>query len=218
MKIAIDGPSGVGKSTLAKAIASEFNLVYVDTGAMYRMIGFYFLDNKLPYTAEEDVRNNLCNIHIDLKLGQDVELLLNGRNVERFIRTQEVATVSSILAQYKSVREKLTTLQKEIASKYEIVMDGRDIASNIIPNADIKIYLDADARVRTKRRMDELNIDGENFDTVYKEILMRDEKDFNREFSPLCKVSDALVINTDDMNFDQVKQKVFSLIRSHSKN
>lgn len=218
MKIAIDGPSGVGKSTLAKAIASEFNLVYVDTGAMYRMIGFYFLDNKLPYTAEEDIRKNLCNIHIELRLQDGIELLLNGRNVEGFIRTQEVAKVSSTLAQYKCVREKLTTLQKEIASKYEIVMDGRDIASNIIPNADIKIYLDADARVRTKRRMADLNISEENFDTVYNEIIMRDEKDFNREFSPLRIVSDALVINTDEMNFDEVKQKVFSLIKSHAKN
>ena len=143
---------------------------------------------------------------------------MNGRNVEGFIRTQEVAKVSSTLAQYKCVREKLTTLQKEIASKYEIVMDGRDIASNIIPNADIKIYLDADARVRTKRRMADLNISEENFDTVYNEIIMRDEKDFNREFSPLRIVSDALVINTDEMNFDEVKQKVFSLIKSHAKN
>ena len=213
MKIAIDGPSGVGKSTLAKAIANEFNLIYIDTGAMYRMIGLYFLENNLEYTFEPEVEKNICNIHIDLELENGVKLLLNGRNVESFIRTQKVATVSSILAQYKCVREKLTTLQKKIACKYDVVMDGRDIASNIIPNADIKIYLDADARVRTKRRMEELKIPSEKFDIVYNEILMRDEKDLNREFSPLRMVSDALVINTDNMTFDNVKKKVFDIIR-----
>ena len=217
MKIAIDGPGGVGKSTLAKAIADEFNLLYVDTGAMYRMIGFYFLENNLDYLDRKELEKNLRNIHIELLIKDGIKLLLNGRNVEGLIRTQEVANVSSILAQQKSVRKKLTSLQKDIASKYDVIMDGRDIASNIIPDADIKFYLDADAKVRAKRRMEELKIPIEKFDIVYNEILERDKKDLNREFSPLCMVKDAIFIDTTNMNFEDVKQKIFSIIKSEIK-
>lgn len=214
MKIAIDGPSGVGKSTLAKAIADEFNLIYLDTGAMYRMIGLYFLENNLDYESKEEIIKNLCNIHIDLVIENGIKLLLNGRDVESLIRTHEVAGISSILAQQKEVREKLTALQKDIASKYNVVMDGRDIASNIIPDADIKLYLEADAIVRTKRRMKELEIPSKEFDFIYNKILKRDKQDLNREFDPLCIVQDAIVVNTDNMNFEQVKQKVFEIIKS----
>lgn len=214
MKVAIDGPSGVGKSTLAKAIANEFNLIYLDTGAMYRMIGLYFLENNLDYECKDEVIKNLCNIHIDLVIDNGIKLLLNGCDVESLIRTHEVAGISSILAQQKEVREKLTALQKDIASKYNVVMDGRDIASNIIPDADIKLYLEADAIVRTKRRMKELEIPSKEFDFIYNKILKRDKQDLNREFDPLCIVQDAIVVNTDNMNFEQVKQKVFEIIKS----
>lgn len=210
MKIAIDGPSGVGKSTLAKAIANEFRLMYIDTGAMYRMVAFYFAKNNLDYRNEENVKKILHDINIELS--SDAKFFLNGEDVKDFLRTQQIAQISSTLAQFKSVRDKLTALQKKIAMTKDVVMDGRDIASNIMPNADFKFYLDAKAFVRAQRRMDELG--KKNFQECYEQILQRDERDLNRKISPLVRVSDAIFIDTTDMDFEQVQQKVFDIIRT----
>ncbi len=210
MKIAIDGPSGVGKSTLAKAIANEFGLMYVDTGAMYRMVAFYFAKNNLDYRNEENLKKFLHDINIELS--SDAKFFLNGEDVTDFLRTQQIAQISSTLAQFKSVRDKLTALQKKIAMTKNVVMDGRDIASNIMPNADFKFYLDAKAFVRAQRRMDELG--KKNFQECYEKILQRDERDLNRKISPLVRVSDAIFIDTTDMDFEQVRQKVFDIIRT----
>ncbi len=210
MKIAIDGPSGVGKSTLAKAIANEFELMYIDTGAMYRMVAFYFAKNNLDYRNEENVKKILHDINIELS--SDAKFFLNGEDVTDFLRTQQIAQISSTLAQFKSVRDKLTDLQKKIAMTKNVVMDGRDIASNIMPNADFKFYLDAKAFVRAQRRMDELG--KKNFQECYEQILQRDERDLNRKISPLVRVSDAIFIDTTDMDFEQVQQKVFDIIRT----
>lgn len=210
MKIAIDGPSGVGKSTLAKAIANEFRLMYIDTGAMYRMVAFYFAKNNLDYRNEENVKKFLHDINIELS--SDAKFFLNGEDVKDFLRTQQIAQISSTLAQFKSVRDKLTDLQKKIAMTKDVVMDGRDIASNIMPNADFKFYLDAKAFVRAQRRMDELG--KKNFQECYEQILQRDERDLNRKISPLVRVSDAVFIDTTDMDFEQVRQKVFDIIRT----
>ncbi len=210
MKIAIDGPSGVGKSTLAKAIANEFELMYIDTGAMYRMVAFYFAKNNLDYRNEENVKKFLHDINIELS--SDAKFFLNGEDVTDFLRTQQIAQISSTLAQFKSVRDKLTDLQKKIAMTKNVVMDGRDIASNIMPNADFKLYLDAKAFVRAQRRMDELG--KKNFQECYEKILQRDERDLNRKISPLVRVSDAIFIDTTDMDFEQVRQKVFDIIRT----
>lgn len=210
MKIAIDGPSGVGKSTLAKAIANEFGLMYVDTGAMYRMVAFYFAKNNLDYRNEENVKKFLHDINIELS--SDAKFFLNGGDVTDFLRTQQIAQISSTLAQFKSVRDKLADLQKKIAMTKYVVMDGRDIASNIMPNADFKFYLDAKAFVRAQRRMDELG--KKNFQECYEQILQRDERDLNRKISPLVRVSDAIFIDTTDMDFEQVRQKVFDIIRT----
>ena len=210
MKIAIDGPSGVGKSTLAKAIANEFELMYIDTGAMYRMVAFYFAKNNLDYRNEENVKKILHDINIELS--SDAKFFLNGEDVTDFLRTQQIAQISSTLAQFKSVRDKLADLQKKIAMTKNIVMDGRDIASNIMPNADFKFYLDAKAFVRAQRRMDELG--KKNFQKCYEQILQRDERDLNRKISPLVRVRDAIFIDTTDMDFEQVRQKVFDIIRT----
>ena len=212
MKIAIDGPSGVGKSTLAKAIAEKFNLIYIDTGAMYRMVGLYFCENKLSIDSLSDIKKHLDYINIKLVLEDGVKLLLNNRYVEHLIRTHEIARVSSILAQLAPVRNKLNDLQKNIARNYEVVMDGRDVAINIIPDADIKIYLNASTKIRAQRRLLDLGLSQEKFDVIYKKISDRDEKDFNRKLSPLRVADDAIVINTDNMSFDEVKKKVFDLI------
>lgn len=210
MKIAIDGPSGVGKSTLAKAIANEFRLMYIDTGAMYRMVAFYFAKNNLDYRDEENVKKFLHDINIELS--SDAKFFLNGEDVKDFLRTQQIAQISSTLAQFKSVRDKLADLQKKIAITKDVVMDGRDIASNIMPNADFKFYLDAKAFVRAQRRMDELG--KKNFQECYEQILQRDERDLNRKISPLVRVRDAIFIDTTDMDFEQVRQKVFDIIRT----
>ena len=222
MKIAIDGPCGVGKSSLAKAIAVKFNLLYLDTGAMYRAVAYYFLKHNLDYNFENKTELEKINIALISGAGADIKIFLNGENVSQFIREKKVAEAASVLAKYKSVRDKMNLLQKEIAhEKKNIIMDGRDIGSNIMPNADLKFYLDADVSVRTKRRMKDLNLDLEDkvaFDDIYKKISERDYNDLNREISPLKKVAEAIFIDTSDMTFAQVKQKVFNVIDFRLKN
>ncbi len=218
MKIAIDGPSGVGKSTLAKAIANEFELMYIDTGAMYRMVAFYFAKNNLDYRNEENVKKFLHDINIELS--SDAKFFLNGEDVTDFLRTQQIAQISSTLAQFKSVRDKLTDLQKKIAmtkKSFVSFLSNKEIDFNSkfcynISEADFKFYLDAKAFVRAQRRMDELG--KKNFQECYEKILQRDERDLNRKISPLVRVSDAIFIDTTDMDFEQVRQKVFDIIRT----
>ena len=216
MKIAIDGTSGVGKSTLAKEIAAKFNLLYLDTGAMYRTVAYYFLKYNLDYNLEN--KDELKKINIDLVSGTvtDIRIFLNGEDVSQFIRGKKVAEAASILAKYKSVRDKMDLLQKKMArGKKNMVMDGRDIGSNIMPDADLKFYLDADIIIRTKRRMKDLNLNLEDkvaFDEIYKKISERDYNDLNRKFNPLKKVADAIFIDTSNMTFAKVKQKVFDII------
>lgn len=222
MKIAIDGPSGVGKSTLAKEIAMKFDLLYLDTGAMYRTVAYYFLKYNLDYSLEN--KDELEEINIDLisGAGRDIKIFLNGEDVSQFIREKKVAEVASVLAKYKSVRDKMDLLQKKMArEKKNIIMDGRDIGSNIMPDADLKFYLDADIIVRTKRRMKDLNLDLEDkiaFDEIYKKISERDYNDLNRKFNPLKRVAEAIFIDTSNMTFAQVKQKVFDIIECKLKN
>ncbi len=222
MKIAIDGPSGVGKSTLAKEIAVRFNLLYLDTGAMYRTAAYYFLKYNLDYNFEN--KDELEKINIDLisRAGRNIKIFLNGEDVSQFIREKKVAEAASILAKYKSVRDKMDLLQKKMASEQKnIVMDGRDIGSNIMPDSDLKFYLDADIIVRTERRMKDLNLDLEDkiaFDEIYRKISERDYNDLNRKFNPLKRVAEAIFIDTSNMTFAQVKQKVFDIIECKLKN
>ena len=169
-------------------------------------------------------KDELEKINIDLiaGTGTDIKIFLNGENISQFIREKKVAEAASILAKYKSVRNKMDLLQKKMAyEKKNIIMDGRDIGSNIMPDADLKFYLDADIIVRTKRRMKDLNLDLENkiaFDEIYKKISERDYNDLNRKFNPLKRVAEAIFIDTNEMTFAQVKQKVFDIIECKLKN
>ena len=220
MRIAIDGPSGVGKSSLAKEIALEFDLLYIDTGAMYRLIAFYFFENNLDYEDQTLVYNNLSKINIELVFEDKNKIcfLLNGKNVMNYIRTQEISKIASCLAKLKFVRHKLEAIQKSFVFNYSnLIMDGRDIACNIMPNADLKFYFDADINIRVKRRMIDLGLDFNNkkkFDEIYNKMLERDKNDLERKISPLIKVKDAIFIDTSDLDFDQVKKKVFYIIKT----
>lgn len=205
--VAIDGPAGAGKSTIAKKIAKKMQLIYVDTGAMYRAMALFLLRNHVsPEDAAaiertcEDAEIGIC-----YEKGQQV-VYLNGENVNDLLRSEEVGKMASISSQIKSVRLKLVDLQRRLAETTDVIMDGRDIGTCVLPDADVKIYLTASSRVRAQRRFDELQEKGIacNFDEIEKDIIERDRRDMTREESPLKKAEDAIEVDTSDMSIEQV--------------
>lgn len=205
--VAIDGPAGAGKSTIAKKIAKKMQLIYVDTGAMYRAMALFLLRNHVsPEDAAaiertcEDAEIGIC-----YEKGQQV-VYLNGENVNDLLRSEEVGKMASISSQIKSVRHKLVDLQRRLAETTDVIMDGRDIGTCVLPDADVKIYLTASSRVRAQRRFDELQEKGIacNFDEIEKDIIERDRRDMTREESPLKKAEDAIEVDTSDMSIEQV--------------
>ena len=205
--VAIDGPAGAGKSTIAKKIAKKMQLIYVDTGAMYRAMALFLLRNHVsPEDAPaiertcEDAEIGIC-----YEKGQQV-VYLNGENVNDLLRSEEVGKMASISSQIKSVRRKLVDLQRRLAETTDVIMDGRDIGTCVLPDADVKIYLTASSRVRAQRRFDELQEKGIacNFDEIEKDIIERDRRDMTREESPLKKAEDAIEVDTSDMSIEQV--------------
>ncbi len=217
--IAIDGPAGAGKSTIAKKIAKEKQFIYVDTGAMYRAMGLYFLRNGISAQDEPQI-NQKCGeaditiSHVD---GEQV-VFLNGENVNGSIRTEEVGNMTSAISVYPQVRKKLVELQQRLAGNADVVMDGRDIGTCVLPDADVKIYLTASSSVRAKRRYEELAAKGEvcNLAQIEKDIIERDERDMNREISPLRQAEDAVLVDSSDMTIDEVVEKILSLCRTNS--
>lgn len=210
-KIAIDGPAATGKSTIAKLLAKRLSFIYIDTGAMYRAMGLYFLKNNISYN-DENMINSLCD-DIDLSISyQDGEqqISLNGENVTNLIRTEEVSKYASITSTYKKVREKLVYLQRSLGEKENVIMDGRDIGTVVFPNADLKIYLTATAKERVKRRYKELLLKGENVkeEDVEAELKERDYRDTNRENSPLRRAEDAILIDTTNLSVEEVLEKI----------
>ena len=199
INIAIDGPAGAGKSTIAKMLAKELAYVYVDTGAMYRAIGYYFLKNGVNSDDVETIEKELSNINVSI-VYQDGEqqVLLNGENVNGVIRQEEVGKMASATSKYKAVREKLVETQRQIAREQNIIMDGRDIGTVILPDATVKFYLTASVEVRAKRRYDELVAKGEDCDLkeIEKDIADRDYQDMNREVSPLKQAKDAVLLDS----------------------
>ena len=205
--VAIDGPAGAGKSTIAKKIAKKMQLIYVDTGAMYRAMALFLLRTHVsPEDAAaiertcEDAEIGIC-----YEKGQQV-VYLNGENVNDLLRSEEVGKMASISSQIKSVRRKLVDLQRRLAETTDVIMDGRDIGTCVLPDADVKIYLTASSRVRAQRRFDELQEKGIacNFDEIEKDIIERDRRDMTREESPLKKAEDAIEVDTSDMSIEQV--------------
>jgi cytidylate kinase len=212
--IAIDGPGGAGKSTVAKALAKRLDMVYVDTGAMYRAIALYNINNGADIHNEKIVEESLFMIKIDIKYSADGQrLFLNGEDVTEALRTLPVARGAAVVAAYKAVREKLIELQRELASNKSVVMDGRDIGSHVLPWAQIKIFLDAGLDARVDRRLKELAEKGESSDRmqVRHEIETRDEMDSNRELSPMTRAEDAVYIDTSDLSLEQVIEKIIKL-------
>lgn len=215
-QIAIDGPAGAGKSTIAKKLAKAKKFIYVDTGAMYRAMAYYMLQNHIdPQNADAVAeKSQYADITIQYENGEQA-VLLNGENVNAFLRTEEVGNIASVTSQNPRVRERLTVLQKELAAKNNVVMDGRDIGTCVLPNADVKIYLTASPAVRAKRRYDELTDKGEACDLqkIEADIIKRDEQDMNREIAPLKQAGDAVLIDSSYMTIDQVVEEILAVSR-----
>ncbi len=211
--IAIDGPAGAGKSTIAKKVAKELSFIYVDTGAMYRAIAYYMLQNNVA-KDEAAVAKEVENVDVKLAyVDGEQQVLLNGENVSSFIRTEEVGNMASFVAKVSEVRAKLLDLQRNLAKENDIIMDGRDIGTNVLPNADVKVYLTASSEERANRRYKELCEKGISCDRdeIERDIIARDEQDMNREIAPLKQAEDATLIDSSHMTIDEVVAAIIKL-------
>ena len=211
-QVAIDGPSGAGKSTIAKAVARQLGIDYIDTGAMYRAIGYKVKSQGVDPADEDAVRAMLADTEIDLRQG---EVYLDEENVSALIRTPEMSMMASVCSQIPAVREKLVQLQREMGRRKSVIMDGRDIGTNVLKDAKYKIYLTASAEERARRRFLELQEKGENqsYEDVLEDIKQRDHNDMTRELNPLRKAEDAIELDTTGLNIDQVVAKVLEIVR-----
>ena len=218
--VAIDGPAGSGKSTVSKIISKELNFIYVDTGAMFRTIALYCIKNNIDCNDEKSLEDNIENIDISLTFQDGIQqIYLNNENVTEKIRTQSIAKNASLVATMSSVREKLLNMQRKIAQNNNVIMDGRDIGTRVLPNANVKIYLNADVDERAKRRCEELLEKNEKFEyeKVKQSIIDRDEADKNRKISPLKKADDAISIDTTSLSIDQVSSLIIKIIKENIK-
>ena len=211
--VAIDGPSSAGKSTVAKGVAKELGFVYVDTGAMYRCVTLYALEKGVDCQNDDEVCKLLPEVDIELCIGGKV--LLNGKDVTFDIRTQPVVDNVSFIAANKGVRLFLVELQRDMAKDVSIVMDGRDIGTYVLPNADVKIFQIADVKERAKRRYLENIVKGIEctLDAVEKDLDRRDYIDSHREFAPLCKASDAIEVDTSFLTIEESINKIVGIIK-----
>ncbi len=213
--IAIDGPSGTGKSTVAKELSKELEMIYVDTGAMYRSIGYRLFQMGIDLDNEMSVCENMQNISLEIKYIDGAQnIFVDGENVTDLIRTQQVSEFASKIAVYKDVRKRLVKMQQEISEKTPVIMDGRDIGTMVLPDAKFKFYLDAKPEVRTDRRINELSQKGieADYNTVLMEIIERDERDKSREESPLVQADDAIYVDTSDFSKDEVVSFIKKII------
>ena len=215
--IAIDGPAGAGKSTIAKSIAKKLKFIYVDTGAMYRAMGLYFLQNKIKMDETDKINQacNLVNVSIEYEKGEQ-QVFLNGENVTNYIRTEEVGKMASACAVNKQIRLKLVELQRDLAAKSNVIMDGRDIGTYVLPKANLKIYLTASSKERARRRWDELSKKGIpwELDEIEKDIIARDEQDKNRDFAPLKQADDAILVDSSDLTIEEVIDKIIKIFEN----
>jgi cytidylate kinase len=219
LTIAIDGFSACGKSTLAKDLAKKLNYIFIDSGAMYRGVALYCLENKLIIEGVplvDKIIENLNHIQLEFKtIDQQSLLFLNDRNVSTKIRENAVANVVSKIATIKEVRQKLVSEQQKMGEKGGIIMDGRDIASVVFPNAELKLFVTADTKIRTQRRLDELKSKGieSSYDEVAKNLEERDFIDSTRAESPLIQVEDAIVLDNSNLNREEQVELVLKLLK-----
>ncbi len=213
--IAIDGPAGAGKSTIAKIVAKKLGCVYVDTGAMYRAMALFMVRSGVDINDTKAISDAAQKADIEIRYANDVQcVILNGENVNDFIRTPEVSDAASKTSVVREVRERLVALQQALAAKTAVVMDGRDIGTKVLPDAYLKIFMTASADVRAKRRYDENMAKGMECDleAIKQEIIERDNRDMTREESPLVKAWDAVELDTSDMTIDEVADRIIGMI------
>lgn len=213
--IAIDGPAGAGKSTIAKLLAAKMKYIYVDTGAMYRAMAVYFTQNHIH--PEDENAINAAVVHVDITIEYTdgiQQVLLNGDNVTPLLRTEEIGKMASETSRYEAVRKKLVALQQKLAAETDVIMDGRDIGTKVLPDAFVKIYLTASVEARAKRRFDELEAKGEPCDLagIQKDIENRDRQDMQRAISPLCQAPDAILVDTSELDIQQVVDVITGII------
>ncbi len=212
--IAIDGPAGAGKSTIAKLIAKKKGYIYVDTGAMYRAMALYFIEQGISASAQEKISAAAAEVEVTITYENNEQIVwLNGRNVNGLIRTEEVGKMASASSGNKEVRKKLVELQQALAKKENVVMDGRDIGTCVLPDANVKVYLTADSRVRAVRRYEELKAKGQecDLDVIEKDIIDRDCQDMHRELSPLKQAEDAVLVDSSKLTIEQVADAIIDL-------
>ena len=205
--IAIDGPAGAGKSTIARSLARSLGFIYVDTGAMYRAMAYYFLKNRIDPENKSGIEDACADVDITIAYENgEQQVLLNGENITSQLRKESVGNMASVTSALPAVRIKLTQLQKKLAASTDVVMDGRDIGTAVLPDAQMKIYLTAGTAVRAKRRYEELKAQGidKSLESIEKDIRNRDYRDMHRDISPLCQAEDAVLVDTSDMDIETV--------------
>ena len=215
--IAIDGPAGAGKSSIAKALSKRLGYIYIDTGAMYRAVALFFLENNVADGTDSRIESLLDKLEISIKYEDGAQkVILNGEDVTGKLRLEEIGKLASKFSAIGIVREKLVALQRKLAQKENVVMDGRDIGTVVLPNADLKIYLSASSKGRAKRRDLELLEKGQtdlDINDIEDEIIKRDEADMNREISPLKQADDAYYLDSSDMTLEEVVSKILSMVK-----
>ena len=220
VSIAIDGPSGAGKSTLARSAAAELGYLYVDTGAIYRTIGYYAHANHIDPKDEQAVASALPQVRVELTYGDDglQHMLLNGQDVTKEIRLPEISLCASAVSAHPGVRAFLLEMQRELARTHNVIMDGRDIGTVVLPDADVKIFLTASPEARARRRMLELEQRGtpEPYEKILKEIEQRDWDDSHRATAPLRQAEDAVLLDTTALDFDQSREALLNIIRGRT--
>ena len=212
--VAIDGPAGAGKSTIAKAVAAKLGFIYVDTGAMYRAIALYLLNHNIASDNEKAIEESLDDINVEIAyVDGSQQVLLNGDNVSKEIRREEVGNMASATSVYGCVRSKLLSLQRELARKSDVIMDGRDIGTCVLPDAQVKIYLTASVDCRAQRRYKELVEKGETpvLEDIKKDISDRDYRDMHRDIAPLKQAEDAVCVDSSDMTIQEVVDTIVGL-------
>ena len=215
--IAIDGPAGSGKSTMARRVAKDLGFVYVDTGAIYRTVGYHMDFYGIGHKDTDGITRLIGDVNIAIEYDADglQHMILNGRDVTEEIRTPEMSKIASVISAQKVVRDYLLDMQRQLARTHNVVMDGRDIGTVVLPGADVKIFLTADPAVRARRRFEELTDKGEKvqYEKVLQDLIARDEQDKNRKIAPLRPAKDAVHLDTTDLDIEQAAAAMESIIK-----